>query len=203
MIKFIYFDMGGVLLNFDFSNTANAITAQTGINGQTVIEDLYTNYIDLWNDFELGAVSPEDFFDNINSIFHLSMSFDALKKAYNEIFTLKEDTFQLVKKLKEKGFPLGVLSNTSPPHWEYVQSTFPKLFSQFDVLIGSHELHLAKPGRQIYLAAAQAAGVKPSEILFFDDLAPNIAGAKAAGFDAVQFINAAQAEKELKARDIL
>ena len=199
MIKFIYFDMGGVLLSYDFSKTANAITAKTGLNGQDVIEDLYTNYIDQWNDFELGAISPEDFF----SLFHLPMSFEDLKKAYNEIFTLKEDTFQLVKTLKEKGMRLGVLSNTSQPHWEYVQSTFPELFSQFDVLLGSHELHLAKPGRQIYLAAAQAAGVKPSEILFFDDLAPNIAGAKAAGFDAVQFICADQAEEELKARNIL
>lgn len=195
--------MGGVLLNFDFSKTANAITAQTSVDGRGVINDLYTNFMDQWNDFELGAIQPEVFFDNIKSIFHLSMSFDALKKAYNEIFTLKEDTFQLVKKLKEKGVPLGVLSNTSPPHWDYVQATFPELFSQFDVLLGSHELHLAKPDKQIYLAAAQAAGVKPSEILFFDDLNINIVGAKIAGFDAVQFYDAAQAEEELKARNIL
>ena len=199
MIKFIYFDMGGVLLSYDFSKTANAITAKTGLNGQDVIEDLYTNYIDQWNDFELGAISPEDFF----SLFHLPMSFEDVKKAYNEIFTLKKDTFELVTTLKKKGVPLGVLSNTSQPHWEYVQSTFPELFSQFDVLLGSHELHLAKPDRQIYLAAAQAAGIEPSEILFFDDLNINIIGAKIAGFDAVQFFDAEQAKEELKARRIL
>ena len=199
MIKFIYFDMGGVLLSYDFNKTANAITAKTGLDGEKVIDDLYVNYMGQWNDFELGTVSPEDFF----ALFHLPMSFDDLKKAYNEIFTLKKDTFRLVKTLKAKGMRLGVLSNTSQPHWEYVQTTFPELFSQFDVLLGSHELHLAKPDRQIYLAAAQAAGVKPSEILFFDDLSINILGAKAAGFDAVQFFDAAQAEEELKARGIL
>lgn len=199
MIKFIYFDMGRVLLNYDFSKTANAITVKTGLNGQDVIEDLYTNYLKEWNDFELGAISPEDFF----ALFHLPMSFDELKKAYNEIFTLKKDTFRLVKALKAKGMRLGVLSNTSQPHWEYVQTTFPELFSQFDILLGSHELHLAKPDRQIYLAAAQAAGAEPSEILFFDDLYNNICGAKAAGFDAVQFFEAAQAEEALKARNIL
>lgn len=199
MIKFIYFDMGGVLLNYDFSKTAKAITVKTGLDGKKVIEDLYINHIDQWNDFELGAVSPEDFF----AMFHLPMSFDDLKKAYNEIFTLKNDTFRLVKALNAKGMRLGILSNTSLPHWEYVQSTFPELFSQFDVLLGSHELHLAKPDRRIYLAAAQAAGVEPSEILFFDDLYNNILGAKAAGFDAVQFFDAAQAEEALKARNIL
>ena len=199
MIKFIYFDMGGVLLSYDFSKTANAITAKTGLDGLKAIDDLYINYIDQWNDFELGAISPEDFF----ALFHLPMSFDDLKKAYNEIFTLKKDTFRLVKTLKAKGMRLGVLSNTSQPHWEYVQSTFPELFRQFDVLLGSHELHLAKPDRQIYLAAAQAAGAEPSEILFFDDLYINIQGAKAAGFDAVQFFDAAQAEEELKDREIL
>ena len=199
MIKFIYFDMGGVLLSYDFHKTAKAITAKTGLDGQKVIQDLYTNYIDKWSDFELGVVSSEDFF----SLFHLPMSLDDLKKAYNEIFTLKKDTFRLVKALKAKGMRLGVLSNTSQPHWEYVHTTFPELFSQFDVLLGSHELHLAKPDRQIYLAAAQAAGAKPSEIMFFDDLYSNIQGAKAAGFDAVQFFDAADAEKELKARNIL
>ena len=122
--------MGGVLLSYDFSKTAKAITNKTGLDGQKVIKDLYTNYIDQWNDFELGTVSPEDFF----ALFHLPMSFDDLKKAYNEIFTLKKDTFRLVKTLKAKGMRLGVLSNTSQPHWEYVQSTFPELFSQFDVL---------------------------------------------------------------------
>ena len=191
--------MGGVLLSYDFHKTAKAITAKTGLDGQKVIQDLYTNYIDKWSDFELGVVSSEDFF----ALFHLPMSLDDLKKAYNEIFTLKKDTFRLVKALKAKGMRLGVLSNTSQPHWEYVQTTFPELFNQFDVLLGSHELHLAKPDRQIYLAAAQAAGVKPSEILFFDDLYSNIQGAKAAGFDAVQFFDAADAEKELKARNIL
>ena len=203
MIKFIYFDMGRVLLNYDFSKTADAITAQTGKDGRDVIERLATNYIDLWSDFELGAISPEDFFGKIQSIFQLSMSFEALKKAYNEIFTIKQDTFELVKKLKEKNYRLGVLSNTSQPHWEYVQATFPELFSQFEILLGSYEMRLAKPDKAIYFAAAQAAGVKPSEILFFDDLAPNIAGAKAAGFDAVQFFSADQAEKELKARGLL
>ena len=199
MIKFIYFDMGGVLLNYDFSKTANAITAKTGLDGEKVIDDLYVNYMGQWNDFELGIISPGNFF----SLFHLPMSFEEIKKAYNEIFTLKEDTFQLVKRLKAKNIPLGVLSNTSLPHWEYVQSTFPELFSQFDVLLGSHELHLAKPEKRIYLAAAQAAGVEPSEILFFDDLYSNIRGAKAAGFDAVQFFSAADAEEELKDRGIL
>lgn len=199
MIKFIYFDMGGVLLSYDFNKTANAITAKTGLNGQDVIEDLYRNYIKEWNDFELGSISPEDFF----SLFHLPMSFEDIKKAYNEIFTLKKDTFQLVTILKKKNIPLGVLSNTSQPHWKYVQSTFPELFSQFDVLLGSHELHLAKPDRRIYLAAAQAAGAEPSEILFFDDLYINIQGAKAAGFDAVQFFDAAEAKKELTTRGIL
>ena len=199
MIKFIYFDMGGVLLSYDFSKTAKAITAKTGLDGEKVIDDLYVNYMGQWNDFELGIISPGNFF----SLFHLPMSFEEIKKAYNEIFTLKKDTFRLVKALKAKGMRLGVLSNTSQPHWEYVQSTFPELFSQFDVLLGSHELHLAKPDKRIYLAAAQAAGAEPPEILFFDDLYNNIRGAKAAGFDAVQFFDAAQAEEELKARNIL
>lgn len=191
--------MGGVLLNFDFSKTAKAIAAKTGLDGQKAMDNLYTNHIDQWNDFELGAISPEDFF----SLLDLPMSFEDKKRAYSEIFTLKKDTFQLVTILKKKNIPLGILSNTTQPHWEYVQATFPELFSQFDVPLGSHELHLAKPDKQIYLAAAQAAGVKPSEILFFDDLNINIVGAKIAGFDAVQFFDAAEAKKELIARGIL
>ena len=56
-----------------------------------------------------------------------------------------------------------------------------------------------KPEPGIFEAAAAHYGHPPSELLLLDDHAPNIAAARAAGWQAIQFVDAAQAEAELRA----
>ena len=195
--------MGAVLLNFDFNKTANAITELTGIPGDVVIDRVYRDYMDSWKGMENGDVEPDSFFSTLISDFQLPLSLAQFKKAYNEIFTLKTDMLELVRQLKSGGYRLGVLSNTSQTHWDYVLETFPELFENFDVLCPSHLARASKPFQRIYQIAAEMAGVKPEEIFFADDLARNIQGARDAGFDAVQFIDRNQIQTELARRGVL
>ncbi|MYF28456.1 MAG: HAD-IA family hydrolase [Gammaproteobacteria bacterium] len=48
----------------------------------------------------------------------------------------------------------------------------------------SWEVALRKPNVEAYLAVADDIGVAPTDILFVDDNAENVAGGKAAGLDA-------------------
>jgi putative hydrolase of the HAD superfamily len=54
----------------------------------------------------------------------------------------------------------------------------------FDVVIRSDEVRLRKPEPEIYLMAAEAVGMKPSECVFVDDLLQNVEGARAVGMEA-------------------
>jgi epoxide hydrolase-like predicted phosphatase len=61
-----------------------------------------------------------------------------------------------------------------------------------DQVIVSAEEGLAKPEPGIYHLAAGRLGIAPEEAVFVDDFAENVEGARAAGMQAVQFLNSLQ-----------
>ncbi len=67
----------------------------------------------------------------------------------------------------------------------------------FDAIVISGEAGLVKPDARIYHLAAERLGVAPAECLFVDDAAENIAGALAAGMQAVRFAPVENAKREL------
>jgi HAD superfamily hydrolase (TIGR01509 family) len=66
----------------------------------------------------------------------------------------------------------------------------------------SYRIGACKPDVAIFRRAAELAGQRPQDIFFTDDLAENVAGAKAAGFDAVQYTSTPQLVAELRQRGI-
>jgi putative hydrolase of the HAD superfamily len=59
-----------------------------------------------------------------------------------------------------------------------------------------------KPGREIYRRAIAAAGCRPEECFFTDDIPEFVEGARREGIDAVQFQSSAQIEDELRLRGV-
>jgi putative hydrolase of the HAD superfamily len=85
--------------------------------------------------------------------------------------------------VRGRGLKAGILSNSGPGareaerHWGFEEMT--------DDLVYSHEVGLAKPDPAVYALAAARLGVEGSEIAFLDDVAANVAAARAAGWHAV------------------
>jgi glucose-1-phosphatase len=109
----------------------------------------------------------------------------------------------LVGRLFAGGYRLGVLSNTNRGHWRFVTGRFSYLTTMFHVYAMSYNIGVMKPAKQIYQDAAKLAGVSPQEIFFTDDRPENVAGAKAAGFDAVLFTTPSALSRELFRRGIV
>jgi HAD superfamily hydrolase (TIGR01509 family) len=66
----------------------------------------------------------------------------------------------------------------------------------------SYRLRACKPDAAIFRAAAEMAGCRPAEIFYTDDMPGHIAGARAVGFDAVQFTSARELAAELRERGV-
>jgi len=91
-------------------------------------------------------------------------------------------------RLEAEGVETAVLSNTNDAHWARLasddeQAEFPSV-RRATYLFPSHLLGLMKPDPRIYRAVEEATGHASTEILFFDDLEANVAGARAAGWTA-------------------
>ena len=61
---------------------------------------------------------------------------------------------------------------------------------------------MAKPSAEIFRAAVELAGVRPEAIFYTDDYAEHIAGARAVGFDAVQYTSTPQLVADLRSRAV-
>ncbi len=99
--------------------------------------------------------------------------------------------------LRERGVFVGMLSNM-PPAWE---PQWRRMVSEdlFDAVVVSHREGSRKPEPEIFAAAAKAAGRPASRCVLIDDLEKNVAGAYAAGWQAVLFTGAAEVSRRLDA----
>lgn len=100
------------------------------------------------------------------------------------------------RRLKECGLKTGVLSNMGDNVHERLEREFDWL-NQFDTLVWSYQLGIAKPDAAIYRYALEQLGVTPCEALFLDDKPVNVDAARALGMKAVVFSNAERLREEL------
>jgi FMN phosphatase YigB (HAD superfamily) len=110
---------------------------------------------------------------------------------------------EMIAACRRAGVPMGILSNTCAPHWDFlVSSGYAILPGGFREIVLSHEERSAKPDRAIYDVATARAGVPPERIFFCDDLAPHIDTARAVGWDAELFVSAHQLADQLARRGL-
>jgi 2-haloacid dehalogenase len=111
-------------------------------------------------------------------------------------------TVALLDRLHAQGTPLYGLTNWSAETFPYARAHFP-LLKKFQHIVVSGEIKVCKPDRAIYEQAMRTWNLAPESILFIDDSAKNVAGAQAAGWNAVQFTNAEALALDLKRHGFL
>jgi HAD superfamily hydrolase (TIGR01509 family) len=84
-----------------------------------------------------------------------------------------------------KRMPLYAFSNTNNAHVEHFSKAYADALSHFREVFLSSSIGLRKPDAAAYDHVIRAIGVPASRILFFDDLAENVEGARARGLTAV------------------
>ena len=200
-IRFIYFDLGNVLLNFDHRRAASQMAAVAGLPVEQVWNLIFES--DLLLRVESGQITDQQFYEIFCEETQTRADFAKLQQAGSDIFGLNREMVPLLQHLHSAGHPSGILSNTSKSHWDFVcQGQYAILPGTFRHAVLSFEVGAAKPDQKIYEIAIERAGVAAEEIFFTDDREENVAGARAAGIDAVQFHSAAQLVLELRARGV-
>ena len=198
--KFLYFDLGKVLVDFSVDQMFRQIGAVAGIDAREVEAAVFDG--GLMRRYESGRLSDREFYEVFCDATGARPDFDALAAAASEIFELNLPMLPLVAQLRQAGYPMGILSNTCATHWQYCMRHYPTILGTFGVHALSFRLGAVKPEAAIFHAAAELAGAEPQEIFFVDDLAEHVAGARAVGFDAVQFTSASALAGELRGRGI-
>ena len=200
-IRFLYFDLGNVLLNFDHRRAAQQMAQVAGVPVETAWRLIFEG--DLQRRVESGEMTDRAFYDEFCQQTGTQADYETLRRAGSDIFWMNQPIIPLVGHLRMAGYPLGILSNTSDSHWQFVnQGQFAVLRRTFREQVLSYEVGAAKPGPEIYQIAIERAGFSPGEIFFCDDRADNVEGARAVGIDAVQFVGVAELAADLRERGV-
>jgi putative hydrolase of the HAD superfamily len=132
--------------------------------------------------FESGRTEPQAFAREFLAEWELGIGEAAFLGDFASWVTgFYEGAPALIESLRLR-YRVGCLSNTNVLHWERLAQAR----SLFDPCFASHMTGHLKPGREAYEHALEALGVPASDVYFFDDLAPNVEAARAAGINAFQ-----------------
>lgn len=186
-IKSIVFDLGGVLLNLDYSRTTTAF--QKLVPNLGSFDAIYsrTSQTQLFENFEIGNISASEFRQGIRRIANKEITDDAIDKAWNAMlldFPIKR--LQMLEKLK-LNYNLFLLSNTNEIHLaaytKILASTFGfrNLSHIFEKEYYSHQLKMRKPTQEIFQFVLESNKLKAIETLFIDDSAEHVKTAQQLG----------------------
>jgi 2-haloacid dehalogenase len=108
-----------------------------------------------------------------------------------------DDVVAILHGLVDGGHDVTMLTNFNDETFAEARARFPFLERPRGVTV-SAEVRLLKPDKAIYDHHAGAFGLDPAATLFTDDSPANVAGATAAGWNAVLFRNAEQLKADLR-----
>ncbi|MBL8239253.1 MAG: HAD family phosphatase [Bryobacterales bacterium] len=198
-LKTIIFDLGNVIIPFDFRRGYAALEPLVNLPAAEIPERIRAT--GLVPELESGRIEPHAFVAAINSALETDISYEKFREIWSSIFL--PDTLipaSLVETLKSN-YRMVVLSNTNAIHFEMVWEVYP-ILRLFDELVLSHEVKAMKPEPAIYAAAIAAARAEPHECFFTDDIPAYVEGARAAGIQAEQFLGYEKLLGDLRARGV-
>lgn len=121
MIKLFVFDLGNVILPFEHRQIASKLQArstdQATLSSQRIFDIMFDLENGLINPYEEGLMSSVEFFSELKSQFQIDITMDDFKDIWNPIFRDDPEVNEAILYLKEKGYPLFLLSNTNELHF--------------------------------------------------------------------------------------
>ena len=194
MIKNVIFDIGNVLINFNWSGYM-----QNLFPGQDELIAKLNNAVwgnGRWDRLDAGD-DPQKVFDSIrNAAPGHDKEFDKIFSRVGETLTKRPETPEWLKSVKSRGYKIYYLSNYS----RFVMNANPDVLDFLPLMDGgifSCDVKLLKPDPEIYDALVKKYNLIPSECVFIDDLSANIQGAILYGFKGIQFQTREQVYNDL------
>jgi len=179
----LLFDLGRVVLDIDFGK---ALACWAGHAGCPPAE-LATRFVreEAYRHHEIGKIEDAVYFDSLRKGLGIGISDAQFLEGWNAIFAGEMPGIAPLLKRAAGRLPLYAFSNTNRPHVEYFSKEYADVLSHFREMFLSSTIGLRKPDAAAYDHVVKAIGVPASRIVFFDDLADNIEGARARGLTAV------------------
>ncbi len=180
--KAIVFDLGKVLVDFDYSRSARRLAER----GRVTAEDVRAliDHSELLFRFETGLIGAEEFFNQVRRGTGFEGTNEELRDIFADIFTEIPEMIALHAALRARGLPTYIFSNTNEIAVPHIRSRYP-FFSNFEAYVLSYEEGAMKPDPRIYEVVERVTGRRGPDILYIDDRPENIESGARRGWQVI------------------
>lgn len=181
LIKFVYFDLGRVVVDNEASikNLASFLQVQA-----SAIEAFFQQHGEKALKGHLSSKEYLELFERVLGVRSAAQDFAQL---WGKFLVPIIETHQLIKELSRK-ISVGVISDIEPGVFQETvrHGGIPDV--PWTVVVESHRLGYLKPDRRVYEYAQKKAGVLPEQIFYTDDKPNNVQIAKTLGWQGTVFV---------------
>ena len=180
--KVFLFDIGRVLLDFDFESSLVKLLPERIPNPQDRIHQILAQKDVL----ERGLMRAEFFANWALEIMQSRASVKQFYQAWRQIFTINEPMWRCVHRLADNQFSLILISNINAIHCPWIFEAYPE-FSLFRYRVLSFETGMLKPECEIYQYAIDTFRLNPADTAYIDDQPANIQAGLSMGFQCWEY----------------
>jgi glucose-1-phosphatase len=190
MIKNIIFDLGGVFIKIHYQKTSQAFKDLGIANFDDFFKQDFSN--DLFEQLEIGAISPEAFYNKFRVLTNTNLTNNEIEIAWNAMLgNFWQDRLDWLEHIS-KAYNIYLFSNTNSIHYDAFMKQYHQenpsrkpLNDYFIKAYYSQNIGLRKPTIESYNYIINEQNLKASETLFIDDTLKNINGAMLAGLQTL------------------
>lgn len=183
-IQAILFDLGKVLVDFNFETGIQALHGACSISRNRLEEVLWDeNWI---RRYERGEISTQEFYAYLCETADLRMDLAGFRRTWSSVFMPGVIVSDRLLQTLRQNYPLILVSNTNEVHIDFVRANY-RFLDYFDHHVLSYEVGSLKPEPEIFQRAIAVSGHSADALFFTDDREENISAAREFGMHAHQF----------------
>jgi FMN phosphatase YigB (HAD superfamily) len=179
----LLFDLGRVVLDIDFDKAIACWAGHAGCEPSDIARRFIRT--EAYRHHEIGKISDAAYFESLRGALGIRLSDAQWLEGWNAIFAGEMPGIAGHLARAAKRLPVYAFSNTNGAHVEHFSQAYAEVLSHFREIFLSSSIGLRKPDAEAYDHVVKAIGVPAGRIVFFDDSAENIEGARARGLTAV------------------
>ena len=195
----VVFDLGKVLIEFDWWRAARALAAHSDLPAEAVHRVLLQTPALM--DYETGHTTTEEFFAAVGAGIGFRGDLAAFDPLFTGIFDPITDMISLHADLRACGVPTYIFSNTNDLAIRHVRQNYP-FFAGFDGYVLSYEHRAMKPHAALYEVVEKVTGRQGAALAYLDDRPENIATARQRGWHAILHETPAASRAALRQRGL-
>src|SRR5439155_23964101 len=165
ILKVVVFDLGKVLVDFDYGIAARRLAARCGREVAEIRKSVEQS--SLLVRYETGQMSTVEFFAEARAAINFPGDQSEFGALFSDIFTPIEEMIALHAELVAAQVPTFIFSNTNELAVQHIRKRFP-FFSRFNGYVLSYEQGAMKPQPEIYRAVESLTMKSGPQILYID-----------------------------------